>query len=142
MTDINIADHLLHYRPGSEGYGTWRLECLDGVCPQESWIDKAWPDRSTCRCTQEGNDCQACHDGDHGACGWYGRYFEEAGWECRCEHLSGPGGCWTITWMEECGADCMFGDDWPEDVLPLPVTARWNGDGLELRYASSEAVQP
>lgn len=127
------ADHLLHYTPGSEGYGKWRLECIGGK-PHGSWLERSWPDEFTCRCTESA--CY-CRQGNHGACVHFGRYIGDIDYECRCDE--DPTECWTVGWFDEQGADAIDGDNWPEDVLPLPVTCVYE-DGLLIRYCPAKTL--
>ena len=115
------ADHLLHGTLTSEGYMTWRLECLP------NGYHKSWCERQEgCTCT-----CESCRDNDHGGCEVFGgRYFEEIGYECQAVEIDA---CWTLAWIEELGGECIHGNDWPEDGLPAPVYCEYD-DGLVIRY--------
>lgn len=121
-------NHLLHHKPGEQGYSTWRLECLpEGF--HGSYIEGSWADETECRCTLA--TC-ACRTGDHGGCTTYGGYIENIGSECRCQEDMSY--CWTVDWWDEQGMESLEGDDWPEDVLPLPVLCSFDGDCMRVSY--------
>ena len=132
------ANHQLHYTPGSEGYGTWRLECLPGTDNHGIFLERTWPDAITCRCTEAGEDCESCRKGEHDACSTFGQYIGDIDYECRCDY--DPNRCWTIDWFDEYGADCIWGDDWPEDG-PWTCIAS-GGEGLELHYEAEPPHLP
>jgi hypothetical protein len=98
-------NHRLHYRPGDEGYGTWRLECLPSSDPdlhvsvslERSWMTSEIPD------------------------------LEAQGLVCR-DH------CWAQDWLDECGGDCIHGNDWPENG-PWDVDCWADDDGMRIEYA-------
>lgn len=122
MNERPTPDHLLHGTLGDEGYMTWRLECLPGGFHQ-SWVERL----GGCDC-----ECDSCADGDHSGCSVSGgRYFDEVGYKCQAVKIDV---CWTLSWLEELGGECIHGDDWPEDSLPLPVWCEYD-EGLVIRFA-------
>lgn len=108
------ADHVLHYTPGGEGYGSWRLECIQDVgYHHSSWMEDFQPPGTPCRCLRDGNDCEDCREDDHGACGYYGMYIFDIGFSCMC--IEDPSTCWAQDWFDNTGADWIADGDWKED---------------------------
>jgi hypothetical protein len=129
-----MIDHQLHFKPGAEGFGTWRLECLPN-CDRPLMMER--PAGVPCRCVEEGNDCENCtgEDPDHGACGFYGAVIEDVGPECQCDPQ--PDCCWVKEHFGEVGSECIEGEDWPENG-PWPVEVDYDG-GLILTYGGPVA---
>jgi hypothetical protein len=129
---VSAPQHLLHFTPGEEGFGTWRLECVHPITPH--WNDNyVEPDVTPdpCHCLAAGNDCEDCRDGDHAACGYDSVYVDEMGPSCQLTKIEG-GPCWVRPWWDETGAEAMT-DEWPEDVMPLPVICTYD-EGLIVRF--------
>ena len=130
------VNHVLHYKPGAEGYGAWRLECIEAEGTHHgSFIERSWPDENTCRCTEEANDCEYCTNGDHGGCGFYGTLIYDIGYECRTEPSDE---CWTGGWLNEIVGECIHGDDWPENG-PWSVDCRWVDECMEIHHVPDDA---
>lgn len=108
------ADHILHYTPDAEGYGTYRLECVQGIdYPHVSW-EEDYEHRNPCRCIAvDHNDCEDCRNDDHGACGFYGAFIFELGYSCQC--IARPDICWAVDWLGNVGDEWIAGGDWKED---------------------------
>lgn len=108
------TDHLLHFTPGAEGYGVWRLECIQDTGYHHSSWEEDLEHRSPCRCLAvDDNDCTDCRDDDHGACGFYGGYIYDLGFMCQC--VERPGTCWAVEWLNEVGQEWIADGDWTED---------------------------
>ena len=117
-------NHLLHAKLGSEGFWSYRLECVGAAENHYSYSEK----REGCTCT-----CEYCQDGDHGGCTESEiNYVDGVGYGCFCER---DPQCWVHDWLDNVGGELIEGDDWPEDSLPLPVDCRWSGDGMVIKYA-------
>lgn len=65
----------------------------------------------------------------------YGTWRLECLPDCPQTDTSGADICWTISWFNELGGECIHGDDWPEGG-PWPCQAEFD-DGLVLRYAEA-----
>jgi hypothetical protein len=132
--------HFLRVQLGRDHFG------LDIDCPGpgpgwcQVYEEGNWADAKTCRCTQEGNDCEDCAEADHACCGFYGGYIEEVGDECRCVPVDGCGvkehGLDFLTWNE-----LLHGPDtWTITEYPVPVNVHWNSGSIIIEpWAVSDA---
>jgi len=102
--------------------------------------ERDWPDEVTCRCAEigDGEQCEACADGEHVACAW-GTEINDVGPECRAERLPE---CWYQSTVNAVGPEALS--------LASPLVAEWpvalsgnsNDEPIDVHLQSAPDVTP